>query len=170
MTITRWSLVLFCGVALWGQPNNEHCVLDTAKDGDMVRIRGEVFPTGHDTFIRPTTCTEGSKNRVILIWASDSIGSKRALVSKDQAFEEFNRLIRSTLPLPPNSVGTSELRYRVTADFEGHLQVTSSAGWKRDPQTQKIIGVEGFGHPMPFTRFRLVATKVSQVEFKERRP
>jgi hypothetical protein len=37
----------------------------------------------------------------------------------------------------------------------------------KDPKTGKVIGFEGYGHPLPFTRFRLVVTSISNVTAKE---
>jgi hypothetical protein len=168
----KCAAILLFSVVLFGQTKDgSSCVLETAKNGDVVKFRAEVFPTGHDVFIRPTGCAVNSANRVILVWADDpSLGAAKASVRKDSAFSEFNRLLKATLPLPANGVGVGETRYKVIADFEGRLEVAASAGLKRDPQGKKVIGMEGFGHPMPFTRFRLVASGVSQIESTERQP
>lgn len=158
--------VLSFGVAL-----GQGCVLETAKSGDVVKIRAEAKWAAHDMFIRPSSCSTGPENRVILVWADDPIllGTK-ATVRRDSVFSDFNRLLNETFPLPANSVGTGQPRYQVVAEFEGKLEVAPSAGYKRDPKTKKIIGLEGFGHPVPFTRFRLLATGVSRVESKEQQP
>jgi hypothetical protein len=169
----RMTVIILCASSiLLGQARDgSSCVLETAKDGDAVKFRGEVFPTGHDVFIRPSGCAVNPANRVILVWADDSsLGAPKASVRKDAAFSEFNRLLKATLPLPSNGVGVGEARYEVVADFEGRLEVAPSAGLKRDPQGKKVIGIEGFGHPMPFTRFRLVSSGVSRIESMERQP
>lgn len=164
----KWALAVLWGVGLYGQSNGGPCPLDAAKNGDVVKIRGEAFPGGHDMFIRPAACATSPANRVILVWADDpSLSTNRASVRKDTAFTEFNRLLKSTFPLPPNGVGVGQSRYRVLADFEGRLEVAQSAGLKRDPKSKKVVRLEGFGHPMPFTRFRLIATGVSRIESKE---
>ncbi len=166
----KWALAVLWGIGLCGQSNEGPCPLDTAKNGDVVKIRGEAFPGGHDMFIRPASCATSPANRVILVWADDpSLSSNRVSVRKDAAFTEFDRLLKSTFPLPPNAVGVGQSRYRVLADFEGRLQVAQSAGLKRDPKSKKVVRLEGFGHPMPFTRFRLIATGVSRIESKEQK-
>lgn len=164
----KWALTVLWGVGLYGQSKGDPCPLDTAKNGDVVKIRGEAFPGGHDVFIRPAACATSPTNRVILVWADDpSLSTNRASVRKDAAFTEFNRLLKSTFPLPPNGVGVGQSRYRVLADFEGRLEVAQSAGLKRDPKSKKVVRLEGFGHPMPFTRFRLIAKGVSRIESNE---
>lgn len=144
---------------------NPGCMLDTAKDGVFLTMRGEVFPTGHDTFIRPIRCDKNTSNRVIIIWGDDaSLKEGTIVVDRNADFLRFNRLVGKTIPLPPNSMGVGKSRYRITADFEGRLDVAPSSGLIRDPKSQKAIGIEGFGHPMPFTRFRLVVRSVSNIE------
>jgi hypothetical protein len=41
--------------------------------------------------------------------------------------------------------------------------VTETAGLVRDKDSQKIIRMDGFGHPTPFTRYRFVMVSVSDV-------
>jgi hypothetical protein len=164
----KWALAVLWGVGLYGQSKGEPCPLDTAKNGDVVKIRGEAFAGGHDMFIRPAACATSPAHRVILVWADDpSLSTNRASVRKDAAFTEFDRLLKSTFPLPPNGVGVGQSRYRVLADFEGRLEIAQFAGLKRGPKSKKVVRLEGFGHPMPFTRFRLIATSVSRIESKE---
>lgn len=164
----KFALTVFFGLTLFGQLNGGTCPLDSAKNGDVVKIRGEAFPGGHDMYIRPTNCATNPANRVILIWADDpSLTRNRANVRRDAAFSDFNRLLKATLPLPPNGVGVGQTRYRVMADFEGRLEAAPTAGLKRDPKGKKVVRLEGFGHPMPFTRFRLLATGVSRIESEE---
>lgn len=56
----------------------------------------------------------------------------------------------------------------MTAEFQGRLDIADSAGWKKDKKSGKVTGVEGFGHPLPFTRYRLVVASISKVEAIER--
>lgn len=161
------TLLVLCSITVLGQSNREPCVLDTAKNGDLVKFRGEASAGGHDAFILPASCVTSSSNHVILVWADDpSLSAGRTTVRRDETFSEFNRLLKATFPLPPNSVGQGQPRYQVVADFEGRLEVSLSAGFKRNPKSNKIVGIEGFGHPLPFTRFRLLATGVSRIESK----
>ena len=141
------------------------CSVATAKDGQAVKFRGTVFLTGHDRFVRPIECTD---YRVILV-DGDSRVSGRASVSvrRDAAYREFTKYSREEWPLKPNEYGTGPARHLVTADFEGVLEVAPSAGFTRDSKTGRVIGLEGYGHPMPFTRYRLLMTGVSNVRAEE---
>jgi hypothetical protein len=167
----RWpsTFVMFLwSAALLPQVKDGSCVLYTAESGDLVKVRGAAYPGGHDTFIRPVGCEQNAANRVILVWGDDrSLGTGKTEVRRNADFFRFHDLLRAAFPLPPNAFGTGQPRYRVVADFEGRLEVASAVGLKRDPKRTKVIGLEGFGHPLPFTRFRLVATSVSGIEANE---
>lgn len=142
------------------------CIVDTAKNGEVVKMRGELFPTAHDAFIRPLGCPD---NRVILVYGDDaSLGKAKLGVRRDDAFRQFEKFADEEQPKKANEFCKQCPRYRVTADFEGRLDVAPSAGWKKDSKTGKVTGTEGFGHPRPFTRYRLVMTGVSNVEAAER--
>jgi hypothetical protein len=166
--VLRWVSIFVLGPILLAQAKDS-CLLETAKGGDLVKVRGEAFLGGHDTFIRPVGCEESTADRVILVWGDDrSLAAGKLEVRRDADFFRFHELLQATFPLPPNTFGTGQPRYRVLAYFEGRLEISSAAGFKRDPKTKRITGVEGFGHPVPFTRFRLVATAVSRIEPTER--
>ena len=183
MTTGKWVSAVLWGIGLYGQSKGVPCPLDAAKNGDLVTIRGEAFRGGHDMFIRPAACATSPTNRVILVWADDaSLSANQASVRRDSAFREFDRLLKATLPLPPNSAGVGPSRYRILADFEGRIEVAPSAGLKRNSgrievapsaglkrnsDKTKVVRLEGYGHPMPFTRFRLLATGVSMVVSEE---
>lgn len=141
------------------------CVIETAKNGAIVRVRGVVFPGGHDMFIRPEQCPE---NRVIVIYGDDpTLGRGRLQVKRDDAFRTFERYVKEQQPSKPDEVCQQCPKYQVTAELSGRLNVAPSAGVKRNPKTGKATGLEGYGHPLPFTRFRLVLTGVSDVTATE---
>jgi len=143
------------------------CVLDTASNGGVVKIRGEVSAGGHDLFIRPEGCWS---NRVILIYGDDpSLGKAKLSIRRDEPFRRFEKYLNEEQAPRPNQICRQCMKYRVTGEFEGRLEITASAGLKRDPKTGKVVGMDGFGHPVPFSRFRLVFTSVSNVEAVERK-
>jgi hypothetical protein len=148
-----------------GHSQQTSCPIANAGSGDAVVLRGEVFPTGHDTFLRPVGCEE----RVILVRGDDpSLGKSKIGFARDEAFQKYETYLRAEQK--PNGINICRecWKYRVSAEFRGRLDVTESAGWKRDPKTGKVTGIEGFGHPLPFTRYRLVIAAVSKVETVER--
>jgi hypothetical protein len=142
------------------------CILDGVKDGEYVKIRGVVFPTDHDVFVRPTGCPD---KRVIIVYGDDpSLGKRGLPMKRNETFNEFEKLLYEEQPTKPRVVCRLCFKYWITATFEGRLDTTESAGWKKDPQTGRITGLEGFGHPLPFTRYQLVVKRVSKVETVER--
>ncbi len=144
------------------------CIVGTAKNGDVVKIHSELFHGAHDALIRPAACPDGD---IVLVYGDDaSLGEARLPVKRDESFRQLERYSKEQLPSRLNEICSQCFRYRVTADFEGRLDLAPSAGWKRDPRTGKVIGIEGFGHPLPFSRYRLVLTAVSNVQAVERTP
>ena len=141
------------------------CVIDRAKNGAMVKIRGVVYAGRHDIFIRPEHCPD---NRVIVIYGDDpELGRAGLVVKRDDSFREFQKYLREPQPSKPSANCQQCRRYQVTAELSGRLDIASSVGVKRDSNTGKVIGLEGYGHPLPFTRYRLVMTAVSNVEAVE---
>ena len=161
--LSQLVIFVWCSVALM-HANDDTCPLHSAKSGTLVKIRGSALHGAHDAVIRPVGCEEN----VILVWGDDpSLGPHKIGVRRDAEFLRFNELLRATFPLPPNVYGTGQTRYRVVAEFEGRLEISDDVGLIRDPKTTKVIRVEGFGSPLPFTRFRIVATSVSAIEARE---
>jgi hypothetical protein len=141
------------------------CVIDTAKNGAMVKIRGVVSPGRHDIIIRPEHCPD---NRVIVIYGDDpELGRAGLVVKRDDSFREFQKYLREQQPSKPSAYCQQCPRYQVTAELSGRLDIASSVELKRDSKTGKAISLEGYGHPLPFTRYRLVMTAVSNVEAVE---
>jgi hypothetical protein len=142
------------------------CVVDSAKNGAMVKIRGVVSPGGHDIFIRPEGCAD---NRVIVVYGDDpELGRARLVVKRDDSFREFEKYLQEQQPSKPNAYCQQCPRYQVTAELSGRLDIAPSVGVKKDSKTGKATGLQGYGHPLPFTRYRLVMTAVSNVEAVER--
>jgi hypothetical protein len=137
------------------------CILDSAKNGENVEIYAELFPSGHDVTIRPKACPEKA---VVLIYGDHpSLGKSALPMKRDEAFSQFEKYEREEQPDLPNSVCLHCPKYKITANFEGVLEVAPFAGYKKN-KNGKIIGWEGFGSPRPFTQFRLLLTGVSNVE------
>ena len=75
--------------------------------------------------------------------------------------------LKEQQPSKPNEVCQQCPKYQVTAELTGRLDIAPSAGVKKNPKTGKATILEGYGHPLPFTRFRLVLTSVANVTTKE---
>lgn len=144
--------------------NQAVCPLSTAKNGEMVILEGEAIHGAHDGLLRLTGC----EDEVVLAYADDSrISQPKLNLRKDEMFKRFRGLFNAEQDAQPNSVCKECWKYRITAKFEGRLDITESAGLKKNSKTGKV-DIVGFGHPVPFTRYRLVVTGVSNVEAAER--
>lgn len=159
---------LLCGLlAIPATAQTAGCVLDAASNGARVKIRGEVFG-GHDMCIQPAECPGYT---IVLVYGDDaSLGKNRLPMKRDEAFRQFEKYVNEPQPSTPDEICKECPKYRVTADFDGRLDVARSAGFRRNAKTGKVVGIEGFGHPRPFTRYRLVVTGISNVDAVERRP
>lgn len=166
--LPRIAVVCLLGSGLSVTPimaQARECVIETANNGAMVKIRGVVSSSGHDVFIRPEQCPD---NRVIVAYGDDpALESDRTGMKRDDSFQQFERYLKEQQPTEPNEYCQQCPRYQVTAELSGRLNIAPSAGVKRNPKTGKATGLEGYGHPLPFTRFRLVVTSVSGVVSKE---
>lgn len=142
------------------------CIVASAEDGESVRFAAKMFPTGHDVLIRPVRCPDIA---IVLVYGDDTtLGDAKLALRRDSAFGELERFSYAERKSSPDHECRLCFLYQVTADFEGRLDVTPAAGWKRDPSTGRVTGIDGFGHPLPFTRYRLVMTGVSNVQAVER--
>jgi hypothetical protein len=165
MMITRITLInLFLVISSFGQSSK--CFLDFAKSGETVKVYAELFNAASPVFIRPKACPE---NAVILVFGDNTtLGKAKLPVNRDKVFLEFERLMREELPDIGNVTCLHCPKYKITANFEGKLEIIPYAGWKKDPKTGKIVGQEGFGSAAFVSRYRLILTGVSNVEAVER--
>lgn len=137
------------------------CPLTVAKNGDTVILKGEAHQGGHDAWIGVAGCVDP----IVLVYADNpNIEQPKPALKRDAAFLQFRKYFDAEKPAQPNEFCFGCFEYRVTGEFEGRLDVTETAGFKRDAETGKITGVVGFGHPVPFTRYRSILTSVSRVE------
>jgi hypothetical protein len=167
--VSKHTFICFIalGLASVTYSQNEKCILETAKSGELVSFRGEASSTDHDIIIRPKGCP---KCRIILTYGDDrqALGKETLNVRRDDALMQFERYLQEQIPSQPNETCKLCPRYRVFADFEGRLDKAASAGLKKDPKSGKVIGTEGFGHPLPYTRYRIVVTRLSNVQAVDR--
>src|SRR5262245_36626175 len=131
------------------------CSLLGAGSGDIVEMSGEVTPGGHDVLVVPENCTE----RVILDWPST--------LRSDPEFRKFESLLSVQRDPEPNVICRECPKYRVWAEFRGPLDRSTNVGLVRDRKTGSL-SLEGYGHPLPFTRYRLTVTAVRVLKTENR--
>lgn len=159
-----WVVGLFLSTAVYPQQRTV-CPLDMAKNGDLVTLKAEAVHGAHDGLLRVSGCAD----EILFEYADDPNfrGSKLQL-KKDEALRQLKEYFGAEQPEQPNVVCRGCWKYRVVAEFVGRLDIAESAGWKKDAKTGKLTGLVGFGHPVPFTRYRLVITSVSSVQATEK--
>lgn len=128
-------------------------------------LSGETLHDAHDLVLRLPNCPDSV---VLTFGDDDSLGAEGLPVKKDEEFRRFLKYVnagRLSIHKTPSQVTYCHecWIYHVTAKLSGRLDVVRRAGLKRD-DAGKIIGSEGFGHPIPFTRYRLVVTTISGVK------
>jgi hypothetical protein len=154
---------LLLGATLCAQ-NQARCPLATAKNGDSVTLIGEAVHSAHDGLIRIAGC----EDEVLFEYADDpNFRTSKLSLNKDESFRKFVEYFNADLKSDPNVTCRECWKYRVNAQFVGRLDVAESAGLARNAKTGKVM-VLGFGHPSPFTRYRLVITAISKVVATEK--
>jgi hypothetical protein len=166
-----------CGRSV-DQDESTACVLSTATNGQMLRVRGQVGHAPHDMLVKIPNCDEA----VVLTYAADPDGLYAASATsvnvrretpivnqpnlklrKDREFQRFQKYVGATYKSRGKNICMECYKYEVEATFTGRLDVSKKAGFTFDEQSHKIIGLDGFGHPRPFTRYRLVIESLSDV-------
>ena len=138
-----------------GFDSDKTCVLLGTGNGEFVQISGEVMPTAHDMLLRPESCSK----RVLLELPTALRG--------DPEFRKFESLVSAQRDPEPNVICRECPKYKVWAEFKGRLDVSQNAGAIRDLKTGKV-SVEGYGHPLPFTRYRLAVSTVRVLRTENR--
>lgn len=136
------------------------CPLENAKDGQTITFRAVVMATAHDMLLRPLGC----QDRVLLEYPDEKLnGMPASSLRRDRNFSRFTRFTVAQEKGTATAMCKECWKYEVVADFRGRLDMAQRAGFTFDEKSEKVIGIDGFGHPMPFTRFRLVLSSVSNV-------
>lgn len=135
--------------------------------GKTVRVRGQLGTWPHDVLLWDDQCDAG---KIVIAYPGERVNPPADFVlRRDGNFKKFERLL-----VAKNKDGS--YRYQVTATFTGRLDVSDGAGFIRD-EGGTVRGIQGFGHPFPFSRFQLVIQSLSEVTAipyeqaaKERKP
>jgi len=174
-------LILSVMVPLYGQ--NEECILDTAKDGDMIKVQARLFA---EMRITPTSCPRGGKYSILLIYEDIrpsweylttqsmrdyfrqqdydfSVEESMLPLKRDKVFLEFNRMKYETIPSTKEILCLGCSKYDITAEFEGKLGVLP---FPKDLM-HGLNRIEGIGLIYSGTRYVLFLTSVISIEAEE---
>jgi hypothetical protein len=176
-TNKRWplALLIFCSVSTDAQQNStDRCVLSSAKNGQVVTVRGKVVHAPHDMIVKVPNC-----EAVVLVYAgaSDAPGSdpdsslRKPTLRRDASFKKFEKYQSAEYKhLPRGGVCNGCYKYEVEATFTGNLKIASipegltkdASGFLRDA-SGNVVGKAGFGHPAPIYGYLMVVESVSDV-------
>lgn len=171
--------LLLCSVVVFAQDKTGSlCVLTAASNGQTLTVRGKADRSMHDMLLVLPNC----KDVAVLIYAGEedalhSVSSTRVnlprdtpvqdsanlKLQRDREFLAFEKYTNDVYKSTRKSICIGCYKYEVEATFTGRLDVTQKTGLIRDEKGQKIVGMDGFGHPIPFTRYRFVIESVANV-------
>lgn len=152
--------------------NESECVLSTATNGQTITVRGKVLIEPHDMAFGITGCTDA----VLLTFAGDRDNDVSTdQLRKDKNLKQFQKYTSAVYKSKGKSLCRQCMKYGdVEATLTGKLEVaTMPSGTTKDPSglmrdsSGKIVGMFGWGHPVPFAKYRLVIESVSDVKARK---
>ena len=174
-------LILIAMAPIYGQ--NEECILDTAKDGDTIKVNARLLA---QMSILPTPCPQDSRYSLLLIYEDIrpswnyltsqsmrdyflqqdydlSVEESMLPLKRDKVFLEFNRLRYERIPDTKEKICAYCPKYDITAEFEGKLGVLP---FPKDLM-HGLNRIEGIGLIYSGTRYVLFLTSVISIEAEE---
>jgi hypothetical protein len=139
-----------------GQPASP-CVLTAATSGQLLTIRGRVSRDPHNVSITPAGCGD-----VVLFeapwseWAGLDDLTIGPRFRQDKVYQHFDRIIRETKP-------RGGYKYDVEVTVTGRLDISDGEELKKANPYYARWAQGGFGSPLPFTRYRIIALWMSDV-------
>lgn len=169
--VTSLVFLLTCSTA-FAQNGTGVCILDAAKDGQVITLRGKVVNEPHDMGFHIPDCDE----LVLLTYAGDRDNELSGdQLRRDENLKQFQKYTSSTYKSQGKSVCIECMKYGdVEATLTGKLEIATvppgttkdALGFLHDP-SGKIVGKSGWGHPIPFAKYRLVIKSVSNIAAKK---
>lgn len=158
LMMTGFLASLLVGAATGGSTPMSPCAVAAGAEklaGKIIIVRGEAVTSDHDLLLVDNACGEV---KIVLEYPEKPTVRPKAdfQLRRDREFRRFERKLSAERR-------GGGYKSRVTATFTGRLDVSNGVGFIRD-QADKVVGIEGFGHPFPFARFRLVIQSVSNVK------
>jgi hypothetical protein len=137
--------------------NDSGCVLSTATSGQVITVHGKVFSEPHDMGFGISGCND----TVLLTYAGDRDNDVRAdQLRKDENLKQFQNYTSAVYKSRGKNLCLQCMKY-------GDPGTTKDpAGFLRD-SSGKIVGTFGWGHPVPFAKYRLVIQSVSDVKARK---
>src|SRR6266852_6450889 len=152
--------------------NDSGCVLSTATSGQVITVHGKVFSEPHDMGFGIPGCND----TVLLTYAGDRDNDVSTdQLRKDENLKQFQNYTSAVYKSRGKNLCLQCMKYGdVEATLTGKLEIATMpprttkdpAGFVRD-SSGKIVGTFGWGHPVPFAKYRLVIQSVSEVKARK---
>jgi hypothetical protein len=148
---------------------SEKCMLDTAQDGQTIKVVGEAVQEPHDLAFHVTGCAD----LAILAYAGDPDTDLTASqLRMDKRFTQFQKYTGAVYRGNKKNTCMECSQYiDVKATLVGKLEIATiphgttkdTTGFLHD-SSGKIVGTSGFGHPTRMFKYRLVVLSVAEVQ------
>ena len=152
--------------------NDSGCALSTATNGQTITVHGKVMSEPHDMAFGIPGCND----TVLLTYAGDRDNEVSAdQLRKDENLKQFQNYTSAVYKSKGKNLCLQCMKYGdVEATLTGKLEIASMppgttkdpAGFLRD-SSGKIVGKFGWGHPVPFAKYRLIIQSVSDVKARK---
>jgi hypothetical protein len=168
-SISLLFILLICSVTAFGQSSTGACILETAKDGQSITLRGKTAQEPHDLVFD----IEGCSDVVVLTYAGYPDNKVNAdQLHQDESLKRFQKYTTAAYKSSGKNICMECMKYRdVEATLTGKLEIAAvPSGTTKDRQgflhdaSGKIVGTSGFGHPTPMFKYRLVILSASDVK------
>jgi len=169
-----WVLLALsiCSTTALAQEQPETCILDTAKDGQTIIVRGKTLQEPHDLGFSISKCNKV----VILIYAGNRDSDVSVnLLHRDKNLKRFEKYTSAVYKSDKKNICMQCSQYGdVEATLTGKLEIATTPdgttkdqmGFLRDA-SGKIVGTSGFGHPNRMFEYRLVIFSASDVKARK---
>ena len=156
---------LTCVLTLCSLAFSADCPLYSENDGAKITLHGEVRGGAHDMLFSVPGC----KENLVLVYAEDE-GTAVRSSRLDKGLQDFKKLTSATYRGTEGNICLQCPQYEVEATLTGTLNIAvvpegftkDAMGFVHD-KSGKVIGKAGFGHPVPFAKYRLVIESASNV-------
>jgi hypothetical protein len=168
-SISLLFVLLICSMTAFGQSLTGACILETAKDGQSITLRGKTVQEPHDLVFD----IEGCSDVVVLTYAGYPDNKVNAdQLRQDESLKRFQKYTTATCKSSGKNICMECMEYRdVEATLTGKLEIAAvPSGTTKDQHgflydaSGKVVGTSGFGHPTPMFKYRLVILSAGDVK------
>jgi hypothetical protein len=165
-------VVFSCSLTAFAQSQTDACILNDAKDEQIITVRGRAVDEPHDLAFGIVGCND----LVMIAYAGDRDTDVSAdQLRKNENLRRFQKYTSAVYKSTGKNICMECAQYSdVEAKLTGKLQIATmppgttkdGMGFLRDA-TGKIVGTFGWGHPTPYFKYRFVILSASDVKARK---